>query len=123
MRKIALKGKARIEWNKLRGRAAYATRRAVASGKLVDLSTHVVKCTDCNARASVYDHRDYNKPLEVAPVCKGCNVVRGSNAPLLKESINRPSCEKCRSYQVLYRVRKNSFICRVCGNEWKKKEK
>ena len=34
-------------------------------------------CADCGKQASVYDHRDYAKPLEVDPVCKACNVFRG----------------------------------------------
>lgn len=35
------------------------------------------RCTDCHKRAEVYDHRDYSKPLEVEPVCRGCNARRG----------------------------------------------
>lgn len=34
-------------------------------------------CVDCGAPAVGYDHRDYNKPLDVEPVCAGCNVRRG----------------------------------------------
>jgi hypothetical protein len=25
----------------------------------------------------VYDHRDYNQPLQVEPVCSPCNISRG----------------------------------------------
>lgn len=35
------------------------------------------KCVDCGAQASVYDHRYYSHPLEVDPVCSGCNSKRG----------------------------------------------
>jgi hypothetical protein len=35
------------------------------------------ECADCGNPATVYDHRDYNKPLDVVPVCQGCNVKRG----------------------------------------------
>jgi len=34
-------------------------------------------CADCGKPATEYDHRDYNKPLDVAPVCRGCNRRRG----------------------------------------------
>ena len=35
------------------------------------------KCVDCGSQATDFDHRDYNKPLEVEPVCRGCNIRRG----------------------------------------------
>jgi hypothetical protein len=38
-------------------------------------------CVDCGVPATCYDHRDYNKPLEVEPVCSRCNVLRGSAIP------------------------------------------
>jgi hypothetical protein len=34
-------------------------------------------CVDCGNPAIEYDHRDYSKPLQVDPVCRGCNVRRG----------------------------------------------
>lgn len=40
-----------------------------------------MKCTDCDAGAIEYDHRDYNYPLVVDPVCRRCNVRRGSAIP------------------------------------------
>ena len=36
-----------------------------------------MKCTDCEARATQYDHREYAKPLEVEPVCAKHNRERG----------------------------------------------
>lgn len=39
-------------------------------------------CVDCNRPAECYDHRDYNKPLEVEPVCRPCNSSRGAGIPL-----------------------------------------
>lgn len=33
-------------------------------------------CVSCGAQATDYDHRDYNKPLEVEPVCRSCNFAR-----------------------------------------------
>jgi len=44
---------------------------------LPDLRYREVKCTDCDNKAQVYDHREYSKPLEVDPVCKSCNMKRG----------------------------------------------
>lgn len=35
-------------------------------------------CADCGAQAEQYEHRDYNKPLDVEPICKSCNTKRGS---------------------------------------------
>ena len=35
-------------------------------------------CVDCGRPAREYDHRDYNKPLAVDPVCNCCNGKRGA---------------------------------------------
>lgn len=37
-------------------------------------------CADCGKPAEQYDHRSYLKPLEVDPVCRSCNQVRGPAA-------------------------------------------
>jgi hypothetical protein len=34
-------------------------------------------CVDCGGQATEYDHRDYDKPLMVDPVCRRCNLTRG----------------------------------------------
>jgi len=39
------------------------------------------KCADCGKSAHVWEHRDYNKPLAVEPVCFSCNRKRGSAIP------------------------------------------
>ena len=36
-----------------------------------------LKCVDCGKPARCYDHRDYARPLVVAPVCHRCNLRRG----------------------------------------------
>jgi hypothetical protein len=54
-------------------------RAAVRFGYLMPSSR--CTCTDCGAPAKCYDHRDYNKPLEVDPVCVGCNIRRGAAKP------------------------------------------
>lgn len=38
-------------------------------------------CSDCGTQATEYDHRDYNAPLVVQPVCRDCNARRGRAAP------------------------------------------
>lgn len=53
---------------------AYAVSRAVRRGELKPVRECV--CVDCGAPARHYDHRDYNKPTEVEPVCVPCNVRR-----------------------------------------------
>lgn len=35
-------------------------------------------CSDCGCKAVEYDHRDYSQPLKVDPVCRGCNLKRGT---------------------------------------------
>jgi len=121
--RIALVGEERMEWNRLRGSASQKVKRAVEEGKLVDLKKNVVPCVDCGSRATMYDHRDYNKPLDVYPVCASCNVCRGTNAPIIKETKFRTICPECCRSQVLYRIKTNSFVCRLCGHTWKRKEK
>jgi len=38
-------------------------------------------CVDCGNQAAVYDHRDYNLPLLIEPVCRRCNMMRGHAKP------------------------------------------
>jgi hypothetical protein len=59
-------------------RAHKAVQYAVKIGKLPNLKVEFVKCSDCDKRATRYDHRDYSKPLDVVPVCHGCNLLRGA---------------------------------------------
>jgi len=40
-------------------------------------------CVDCGEPACDMDHRDYNKPLVVDPVCRRCNLRRGPAIPLV----------------------------------------
>ena len=56
-------------------KACMAVRRAVIDGDLPHIKTQ--KCTDCGRQAQHYDHRDYDKPLEVEPTCISCNFKRG----------------------------------------------
>ena len=54
--------------------------RAIRRGDLPPPSE--CQCVDCHGPASVYEHRDYAKPLDVQPVCRRCNSHRGSAANL-----------------------------------------
>ena len=55
--------------------AATAVFRAVRLGHL--RRAVGLPCVDCAAPAVEYDHRDYSRPLDVVPVCRGCNLRRG----------------------------------------------
>lgn len=59
--------------------AGSETKAAVRDGRLPHPSTMV--CVDCDGPAIEYEHRDYNKPLEVEPVCRRCNLLRGPAVP------------------------------------------
>lgn len=51
--------------------------KAVRKGILPKLD-ETIACVDCGDVASVYEHRDYSRPLEVVPVCQSCNLLRGT---------------------------------------------
>jgi hypothetical protein len=61
--------------------AARAIQHARADGRLTPLAG--CACVDCGAPAVQYDHRDYNEPLKVEPVCRSCNVIRGPALPVI----------------------------------------
>lgn len=52
----------------------------IRSGRLPKACSE--KCLDCGSQAVDYDHRDYNFPLTVEPVCRSCNIKRGPAIPL-----------------------------------------
>jgi hypothetical protein len=60
--------------------AAAVVARAIKSGLLRAASEFA--CSDCGKPAQQYDHRDYNKPLNVDPVCRSCNQLRGPAMPV-----------------------------------------
>lgn len=49
--------------------------KAIRRGELTRAAEH--RCVDCGKQARDWDHRDYNKPLDVEPVCHRCNILRG----------------------------------------------
>lgn len=54
--------------------AMRAIRREVREGRLE--CPEAYKCVDCDNQATVYEHRDYNRPLDVVPTCRPCNGKR-----------------------------------------------
>ncbi len=54
-------------------------RQAITQGLLPALDGSIA-CIDCGAPATVYEHRDYAKPLDVDPTCKRCDILRGPPA-------------------------------------------
>lgn len=65
-----------------KNKGSSAVAGAVRVGRLAKLDGSV-PCVDCGKPAEHYDHRDYNKPLDVQPVCRGCNYRRGRAIPLV----------------------------------------
>jgi hypothetical protein len=58
------------------GRAASAEVTKAIVNREIPPAKHCV-CVDCGKPARDYDHRDYLRPLAVAPTCKPCNLARG----------------------------------------------
>jgi len=56
--------------------ARWAVKNAIIKGEILSLSKNTILCS-CGKRAEVYDHRDYNKPLDVIAVCRSCNYLLG----------------------------------------------
>ncbi len=62
------------------GRRAHAQVYAAVRRGEIPVLTGEIPCVDCGRAAQQYDHRDYNKPLDVDPVCRSCNYKRGPAA-------------------------------------------
>ena len=60
--------------------AGEAVTRAVSLGDIPRAKTLI--CVDCGDNATEYDHRDYNKPLDIVPTCRSCNGQRGAGKRL-----------------------------------------
>jgi len=54
--------------------------KAIRDGRLSHPSE--LSCSDCHGQATEYDHRDYRRPLDVDPVCRRCNLLRGPAIPV-----------------------------------------
>ena len=74
-----------LRYHPLRRKAAALITQAVRKGLLPPARTLI--CVDCGKQARDYDHRDYSKPLNVNPVCRGCNLRRGSGKFAFKDEV------------------------------------
>lgn len=64
-------------------RAMSAVYEAIQHGELPDLKKSFILCSNCRlVRALNYDHRDYNFPLAITPVCLRCNNLLGPAIPI-----------------------------------------
>lgn len=59
-------------------RAMRAVKAAIKRGIIPDLKGGEYACVDCGGVATEYEHRDYSRPYDVEPVCRGCNSRRGT---------------------------------------------
>ena len=50
------------------------------------------KCVDCGKKATDWEHRNYSRPLIVEPICRSCNLRRGSSL-----NFNPKSCPRCKA--------------------------
>ena len=60
-------------------RARGAVRTEVENGRIPHISTQ--NCVECGRPARYYHHEDYNKPLDVEPLCASCHGYRHSPHP------------------------------------------
>jgi len=65
----------KVQVRRKQGRCNMLVRRAVLRGELPNVRT--MKCVDCGARGWYWEHRNYDEPLKVDPVCEPCNRKRG----------------------------------------------
>ena len=64
-------------------RAKYMVKKSIKAGILPNLKIINILCIDCKkARATNWEHRDYNKPFLVDSVCQSCNLKRGPAIPI-----------------------------------------
>jgi len=69
--------------DKLKDRAIRLVSQAIKAGTILRPTSY--NCADCGKPACQYDHRDYREPLNVAPVCRSCNIRRGPGLPKIQD--------------------------------------
>lgn len=85
----------------------------------------LLRCVDCGEKAACYEHRDYNKPLDVVPVCQRCNCKRGSAKKATKRTLARIKLFGLRieawqseaARRALRAILNRTLTCR-CGYKW-----
>ncbi len=73
--------------DEIRAIARRAVGNAIRQGVIPRANT--LTCVDCGKPAFCYDHRRYDEPLNVDPVCKSCDIKRGPGRPLLPNKYGR----------------------------------
>jgi len=79
------------------GKVRYAIKRGV-----LPPITDGVLCVDCGNQATEYDHRDYNKPLDVEPTCRRCNMRRGPGIDVGERKIHSTRSKAYKIETALY---------------------
>jgi len=69
-------GIGRVIWAHVQQQAIGAVQVAIGQGRIAPLAGQ--RCVDCGVPAMCYDHRAYDVPLGVDPVCYRCNLRRGA---------------------------------------------
>ena len=64
------------DMSRIAQKAGASVGAAILRGELPRLDGSVA-CADCGRPAKHYEHRDYNKQLDVVQVCQSCNIKRG----------------------------------------------
>lgn len=102
------------EYKRGRIRATVIVYNAVKNGALPNLKNKYVICRDCRkSRAIHYDHRDYNKPLDVTPLCMKCNYKRGPGKARIKpKKLKGIICKRCLRFKKKYILK--SYLCISC---------
>lgn len=59
-------------------RALKLVAKAIKDGHMLPATSF--ECWDCSEPAIVFDHRNYDRALDVQPVCRACNRRRGPAA-------------------------------------------
>lgn len=103
----------RMSYLKLQRKAIQAVNHAIKNGILPHPSS--LNCADCSKPATGYDHRDYTKPLEVAPVCHSCNSERGHAINIGKDA--REAMNEARR-NTMKTDKVNQLKCERCGHTW-----
>lgn len=81
---------------RVRNRAVAAISVAIRTGKLPRAAT--LTCVDCGKPARHWEHRYYSAPLDVSPVCEGCNAKRGHALDLVELVREYAQPVKCGGY-------------------------
>jgi len=95
-----------------KNRAHSAVHQAIKKGKLKPVSEH--NCVDCGKKAKFYDHRDYNKPLDVVPVCHSCNGLRGHGIALDMTNVKIRKNKERKTEKTPKLIITNPFLQRNC---------